>query len=260
MKRVTASEKAIALVGLTTSSLLFLYQVNSFFTEDYPKSSINEAQFARLLRKYEAPMTEKTEKTEKTKRTEETEKEDISITPDTHIGDVFIRYRFDFPFEGALNHLIHEEGIQDRAYRDSRGISTIGIGHNLKANPICKGSIKAQFLCNLNMAEEGAKRFVGSEKIWASMGEYRRLAIVSMVFQMGIGELMTWHKTREAIRAEDWKLAALRASQSKWARDSFQGTPARAKRVCQMLADNKLILRDGHPEYAWENLTPKQVG
>ncbi len=254
MTEPTKAQKFIALSGLLTSSMFFLYNASlvlDFIDLKSKKNEISETEFARLLQRYETPMTQNQNPTQNSL------KEDKSPTSETNIGNLHVRYQFDFPFEGALNHLIHEEGISDSVYRDGRGIATIGIGHNLKANPICKGSIKAQFLCNLNMAEEGAKRFVGSEKIWESMGEYRRLAIVSMVFQMGIGELMTWHKTREAVQQQNWKLASTRASQSKWAKDSFRGTPSRARRVCAMLADNKLVLRDGHPEYAWESLEPK---
>lgn len=251
MADVTKSQKIIAISGLVTSSLFFIYNASlvlDFINLKTEKKEVSEAEFGRLLRKYQ---------NNKGFEMEKDLNKDTTPTSETNVGNLHIRYQFDFPFEGALNHLIHEEGISDAVYKDGRGIETIGIGHNLKANPICKGSIKAQFLCNLNMAEEGAKKFVGNEKIWASMGEYRRLAIVSMVFQMGIGEMMTWHKTREAIQQQNWKLASLRASQSRWAKDAFRGTPSRAKRVCSMLADNKLILRDGHPEYAWESLKPK---
>lgn len=254
MNDVTKSQKFIAISGLITSSVFFIYNatlVLDFINLKQGVNEVSEAEFSRLLKKY----GDKGGFTMKNKP--EIGDEDFSPTNETNVGDLHVRYQFDFPFDGALNHLIHEEGIRDSVYKDGRGIDTIGIGHNLKANPICKGSIKAQFLCNLNMAEEGAKKFVGNDKIWASMGEYRRLAIVSMVFQMGIGELMTWHKTREAIQQQNWKLASTRASQSKWAKDSFRGTPSRARRVCAMLADNKLVLREGHPEYAWESLEPK---
>ena len=247
MANVTKSEKVISILGFTTSSLLFLYQANSFLLVNQAKNStefVSEAEFQRLIRRYGGGNMS-------------TDDSDTKVSTEVRTGEVSVRYEFDFPFEGALNHLIHEEGLRDKAYDDGRGIKTIGIGHNLEANPLCKGSIKAQFLCNLRNAEEGARKFVGNDEIWQKMGDYRRLALVSMVFQMGIGELMTWKQLRLALQKGDWKLASLKASQSKWARDSKRGTPARAKRVCAMLAENKLVLRDNHPEYDWDGLSPK---
>src|SRR5574343_474622 len=250
MKHVTKSEKVIAVLGVTTSSILFLCQLNSFIFNNRADSVevVSKTEFERLLRRYQSHKADEMEKIDDS---------GLEISSEVKTGEVSIRYEFDFPFEGALNHLIHEEGLRDRAYDDGRGIRTIGIGHNLEANPLCKGSIKAQFLCNLRNAETGARKFVGDDAVWEKMGDYRRLALVSMVFQMGLGELMTWKQLRLAIQKQDWKLASLRASQSKWAKDSKRGTPARAKRVCAMLADNKLVLRDNHPEYDWEELAPK---
>lgn len=161
-----------------------------------------------------------------------------------------LEYEFDFPFEEALVHFVHEEGLKKGVYKDSKGLNTIGIGHNLKAKGLCGSSIKAQFLCDLKEAEEGAESLV-SAKAWASMGDYRRMALVSMVFQMGVDGVREFKKTLRAIEQGEYRLAARLALASQWAR---KDSPERARRVSNMLATNQLVLRDGHPDLAWDDI------
>ena len=172
------------------------------------------------------------------------------VSDKTREAEVSVKYMFDFPFDGALNHLYHEEGLEDKAYKDSKGIKTVGIGHNLEAKGLCGTSIKTQFLCDLKDAEEGARRVVG-DVTWHKMGDYRRLALVSMVFQMGEEGVRGFTAMVSAIRMGRYREAGRLSLLSKWAK---KDTPARAARVAQMLSDNVLVLRDGHDTISWEDI------
>ena len=123
--------------------------------------------------------------------------------------------------------LIDEEGIELAAYKDSEGIWTIGIGHNLEneqseeelavfglgddlPDDLSKISITEQQAYDLfdidvndaidTMPDDFTPAFL------ETIGEHRRAVLVSMCFQ--IGSINKWKSMLNAIRESDWDRAA----------------------------------------------------
>jgi lysozyme len=114
------------------------------------------------------------------------------------------------------------EGKRSNTYLDSRGIPTIGIGHNLQSDPLPAGwtppltddQIDQLFQKDFKTASDG----VISHLPWfASLDEVRQAVVIDMAFNMGIKTLMTFHHTLGFIQEFNWQAAADGMKQSLWA-------------------------------------------
>lgn len=111
-----------------------------------------------------------------------------------------------------------DEGRRDRPYRDSRGIWTAGIGHNLEAHgidpaslptPIPDATIEQWFQEDIAATEASLDRNFNG---WRSFGDDRQLAVMNLCFNMGWGNgahgLSTFRNMLAAMLAGDWGGAA----------------------------------------------------
>lgn len=131
--------------------------------------------------------------------------------------------------------LIRDEGIRAKAYLDSKGIPTIGIGHNLQ-KPISSAAIEQIY------ADDLAEVFTDLNKFlpwWTSLNLVRQRVLANMCFNMGIGTLLEFRNALGAMKAGDWFRASQEMLNSEWAKQ----VGARADRLAQMM-------------YAGEELTP----
>lgn len=120
------------------------------------------------------------------------------------------------------------EGKRNKMYRDSRGIETIGIGHNLRDRPISDRAVNVIFEDDLN--DHAGELF--REFPWAAeLDEVRQAALIDLAFNMGIPTLRTFKNTLAAFRAGVWEAAALGLEQSAW----YQQVKTRAPRVVAMV-------------------------
>ena len=80
--------------------------------------------------------------------------------------------------------LVRHEGKRNRMYTDSRGIATIGIGHNLRDVPISDRAVTVMFEDDLATVERDLER----ELPWvAALVLPRQAALYDMAFNLGIG-------------------------------------------------------------------------
>lgn len=101
--------------------------------------------------------------------------------------------------------LARVEGRRHLMYRDSRGIETIGIGHNLRDVPISDRAVDVIFEDDLNAVE----RAVETALPWTSALSLPRLGVLyEMVFNLGLGGLLEFKKMLAALEAEQWEEAA----------------------------------------------------
>lgn len=99
-------------------------------------------------------------------------------------------------------------------YRCTTGKLTIGVGRNLDDNGISEAEA-LHLLSNdiLNTWRELSDTFP-----WFNhLDDIRQLAMVSMAFNMGVPTLKTFKRMISAFIQKDYKVAALQASDSKWA-------------------------------------------
>lgn len=123
-----------------------------------------------------------------------------------------------FPQE-LIDRVTASEGLKRLPYRDSLGIETIGIGHNL-TKPISVGA------CDYILADDltDAKGQVDVALPWAAgLGDVRYFTLVELAFNMGLGVaggahgLLSFTHFIEALKTGQYMNASRSLLQSKWA-------------------------------------------
>lgn len=129
--------------------------------------------------------------------------------------------------------IMRHEGFRPQAYRDTRGFLTIGYGTNLDAIGAprqCKAAgLNYDSLRNGGeITEDEASMLLGGAVQYAidcsgvavhgfnAMPDNVQLAIVDMVYNMGLGKFGEFHVTIAALEAHDWQSAALAMANSAW--------------------------------------------
>ena len=125
-----------------------------------------------------------------------------------------------------------EEGRKLRAYSDTLGIWTIGVGHTgpgICANTVwTDAKVDDQYRIDEAIATAGCK----SNFAWfGALNDERQAVLVGMAFQMGVDGLLAFTRTLAAVR--DGRFADAQAGMlaSKWAKQ----TPLRAERMARQM-------------------------
>ncbi len=122
----------------------------------------------------------------------------------------------------------HHEGRRAFPYYDSVGKISIGIGRNLADRGLSDDEISLLFLNDMRLSRQICQQlFVNFD----SIAPTRQAALLSMAFNLGAPRLGKFHNMRAAIAADDWRLAAAEALDSKWARQ----LPTRAAEIAGLL-------------------------
>jgi len=127
--------------------------------------------------------------------------------------------------------LNREEGFCSYAYQDSKGFWTIGYGTLIDRRNGGGITEPEGALLRDNRIALRVDSLNHMLPWLATLDPVRQAVLISMAYQMGVGGLMQFVRTLEAIREGDWDLAANRMLQSLWA----QQTPERAARMAQAI-------------------------
>lgn len=134
--------------------------------------------------------------------------------------------------ESLEQRLLRHEGIKLRAYKDSLGILTIGVGRNIENVGI--SADEAMYLLQNDI--DHVKDQVSQTFPWTSEVDNVRLDVIyEMTFQLGISGVKKFPKMLDAVKSKDYATAASEMLNSAW----HTQTPAR----CEELAN--LILNGG---------------
>lgn len=134
-------------------------------------------------------------------------------------------------------HFIFEEGLRNESYTDHQGNWTIGIGHLLGRSAGYKGlkwstaKVMTVFEADLDTAVSNAKQIFPQFNI---IPPKVQLAILDMLFNMGINRFRGFKKTIRLIHAGRYAEAAVEALDSEWAKHDV---PNRAVRVAKLLSN-----------------------
>lgn len=129
--------------------------------------------------------------------------------------------------------LIEEEGWRNKAYADSLGVLTIGVGRNLIDKGLSDQEIGVILLNDIREVESQANMLAG----YAALNDVQKAVICSLIFQLGISGVKAFKKLLAALATGDVHAAAEHGLDSLWAKQ----TPVRAKRQMQMLASGQWI-------------------
>lgn len=122
-----------------------------------------------------------------------------------------------------IKELVRDEGMILNPYLDSVGIQTVGVGHNLKANPLPKTT---KFPLTETQALELLRQDIQktfsdldmSIPWWKTLDEVRQRVIANMCFNLGINGLLKFNRTLAAVKAGRYDQAAAGMLESLWAK------------------------------------------
>lgn len=131
--------------------------------------------------------------------------------------------------------LIGFEGFCNKAYQDTLGKWTVGVGH---CGPeVFEGLMWSDELVNATLDKDIASKLEQCRRefhFFDRLNQPRQAVLVGMCFQMGIGRrgppatgLLAFQNTLAAVRDERWADAAEGMRRSRWAKQ----TPQRARRL-----------------------------
>lgn len=111
------------------------------------------------------------------------------------------------------------EGCKLTAYRDTRGLWTIGYGHLLDQSIDWTGHTITQAVADELLAKDIAEAQAHAEKLpeYAEQTDCRENAITELVFNMGLSHWLGFIHCREAIQAKSWQEAHDELLDSAWA-------------------------------------------
>lgn len=111
--------------------------------------------------------------------------------------------------------LSRDEGRRATGYKDSRGIWTIGVGHNVESGPpIPESAIDLIFESDLSYVEKA----ITSSLPWViELDPVRHGVLINMAFNLGMGGLLGFNNMLTAIQAGDWDEAAHQLMSSRYA-------------------------------------------
>ena len=126
-------------------------------------------------------------------------------------------------------------------YQDTKGIWTIGIGHNIEADAVMMPELGS--LMKTGISEEEAYNIFDNDVTHAeaelyrvypwsqNLDDARRGVLVDMCFNMGINKLFQFHNTTNLIKAGLYREAVAHLQMTPW----FEQVGRRAVNLCNIL-------------------------
>ena len=129
------------------------------------------------------------------------------------------------------------EGKRKKAYEDTLGNWTIGIGHLIKIpdeeylldKELTELEIDQIFITDLNQAIDDARKFIDAD----SIPDDAFHVVVDMAFNLGLPKLMKFKNFQKALQDKDFVQASFEMLDSLWAKQ----LPNRSNRLAKILRD-----------------------
>ncbi len=134
-----------------------------------------------------------------------------------------------------IDQLVRDEGMRLTVYHDTRGFDTVGVGHNLDANPlpdVVYPITQAQALQILGKDVERISTFLQSKLPWIVNLDDARLGVLqNMSFNLGVPGLLSFHHDLADTQAGNFEKAAADMKASAW----YTEVGERAERLVQQI-------------------------
>lgn len=149
--------------------------------------------------------------------------------------------------------LVRDEGERLRAYRDTVGKWTIGVGRNLDDVGISSAETAALGITTASAKRDGisqaqSRMLLGDDinrcekdldralPWWRGLDDVRQRVLLNMCFNMGLRTLLGFRNTLAMVERGDYADASLNMLESKWARQ----VGARAVRLSRMMRHGRV--------------------
>jgi lysozyme len=131
--------------------------------------------------------------------------------------------------EELTRDLKRDEGRRDRPYRDTKGILTIGYGHNLEVEGLCEAALQAQL--EYDIQTKAIAPLDRNLPWWREHPEDVQRVLANLMFNMGWGTLRQFKRTLKFIELGQYRAASVALMESLYAKQVGQ----RAERLAQIL-------------------------
>jgi GH24 family phage-related lysozyme (muramidase) len=118
------------------------------------------------------------------------------------------------------------EGCRLSVYLDTEGYPTFGYGHKCT-----KGTTIPQAAVEIIFSADYDNAIKGYQMLNLQLDDVRRMALIDMVFQMGVAGVSKFERMLQSLREQDYSRAAEALLDSLYARQ----TPARANRNAELI-------------------------
>jgi lysozyme len=129
-----------------------------------------------------------------------------------------------------ITELKRDEGVELKAYQDTVGIWTIGIGRNLQDVGVSMDEAEYMLANDIDVAVGELQR---TFDWFEGLSDARQRVCVNMCFNLGLSRLLGFKKFIAAMAIGDWKTAGVEMLDSKWARQ----VGARSTRLRDLLLE-----------------------
>lgn len=133
--------------------------------------------------------------------------------------------------EIAAKQLPIDEGTRTKAYRDTVGKLTIGVGRNLDDRGLRPSEIALMLDNDIDEAIAIARKLVAS---YDKLSEERKAVLINMAFNLGETRLAGFVNTIKYINEGNYKQAAANMRMSVW----YKQVGARAERLAKIMEAN----------------------
>lgn len=137
--------------------------------------------------------------------------------------------------DNILDQLLRDEGFRASPYKDTRGFNTVGIGHNLDANPLPGETYPLSVQRAKDILVQDVARIWGrlrADLPWASsLPDPIQGVMKNMAFNIGAKGEEAFHHMLADIQAGNYAQAAIDGTNSAW----YGQVGDRAKRLMEQL-------------------------
>lgn len=121
-----------------------------------------------------------------------------------------------------ISELRRDEGVEYKPYKDTKGIDTVGVGHNLQASPLPAGWSYplTDEQVNVLLTQDIQNVFADLDHNlpwWEDLNDVRQRVLANMAFNLGITKLLGFKNTLAAMRQGKYKDASSGMLNSAWA-------------------------------------------
>ena len=132
--------------------------------------------------------------------------------------------------ERLIEELKRDEGVELKAYQDTEGIWTIGIGRNLQDVGDSMDEAEYMLANDIDVAVGELQR---TFDWFEGLSDARQRVCINMCFNLGLTRLLGFKKFLAAMAAGDWETAGVEMLDSKWSRQ----VGARSTRLKDLLLE-----------------------
>jgi len=111
-------------------------------------------------------------------------------------------------------HLVWAEGERLDLYKDSVGIYTIGVGHNIQEKGVSKAVSRLMLKEDIQSVVDDSRTL----DYWHNLDSVRQLVVADMVFNLGLSRFLKFVNLNKALTIQDYNLAAVEMKDSRWYR------------------------------------------